>query len=282
MDARNLDRLAAQAELYLCLARAFLAPRDPALAAAMRDALADDLEALAAELELDVAAPLADYRAEMARVGDAAPLLQAYSAIFLAPPTAASINVAKYLDGAINGGSVRAMEEAYRHCGLQRDEGFRDLSDHVSVQLEFVAWLYAARARPAAATADGAPAAVEPGRFLHDFALRWIEPLCADLRQAAATEQLGANPYLPLACILRQAIRADAVAPEPDAAAARRSGALDKARARYAGRGITAEDIAEMKRKLEARGLSTDHLPVADDEPAPASRAGAPTHRHAG
>ena len=36
--------------------------------------------------------------------------------------------------------------------------------------------------------------------------------------------------------------------------------------AKYAGRAITAEDLAEIKRKLEERGLSTDHLSVPLDE----------------
>ena len=54
----------------------------------------------------------------------------------------------------------------------------------------------------------------------------------------------------------------DAVAPQVDAKAARTQNAIEQARAKYAGRGISAEDMAEIKRKLEERGLSTDHLSV--------------------
>ena len=262
MDARNHEQLSARAEFYLCLARAFLAPRGEAMFPALRDALADDLQDLAGQLAYDIAAPLDDLRLQMQAVGDATQLLQIYSAIFLAPPTAAHINAGQYLDGAINGGSVKAMEEAYRLCGVERDEGFRDLSDHVSVQLEFVALLYATQAQRFSGEAVGDPLPVDPGQFLHLFALSWLGHFCADLSRAAVVLDLPANPYLPLAQILYEAAVRDAVAVEADAKTARKRNAIEQARAKYAGRDITAEDLAVIKRKLEERGLSTAHLSV--------------------
>lgn len=262
MDARNHDLLAARADFYLCLARAFLAPQGDTMFDAMNELLADELADLAGQIGYDIASPLTDLRLQMQAVTGPAALLQTYSAIFLAPPTAAHINVGQYLDGALNGGSVKAMEEAYRLCGVQRDEGFRDLSDHVSVQLEFVALLYAAQAQRFAAGSTQHALPVDPGHFLHLFALRWLGPLCADLMRAAVTQELAANPYLPLAQMLYEAALRDAVAPEQDAKAARRRHAIEQARARFAGREIDAEDLAVIKRKLEERGLSTDHLTV--------------------
>ena len=262
MDVRNHEHLWARAEFYLCLARAFLAPRDDALFHAMRDVLADDLEELGSRLGYEVAAPLADLREQMLALPDAMALLQVYSAIFLAPPTAAHINTGQYLDGAINGGSVKEMEEAYQLCGVQRDECFRDLSDHVSVQLEFVAMLYASQARRFSGEGAAAGLRVDPGHFLQIFVLRWLGRFCADLARAAALEDLSANPYLPLARILYAAAAHDAVAPDLDPKVVRRQNAIEQARAKYAGRGITAEDMAEIKRKLEAHGLATDHLSV--------------------
>ncbi len=262
MDARNHELLSARAEFYLCLARAFLVPRDGALFQAMREVLADDLEELSSQLSYEVAAPLAALREQMQAVPDAMTLLQIYSAIFLAPPTAAHINTGQYLDGAINGGSVKEMEEAYLLCGVQRDEDFRDLSDHVSVQLEFVAMLYASQAQRFSGRGEGDALPVDPGHFLQIFALRWLGRFCADLAQAAAQESLCANPYLPLAQILYAAAARDAVAPDRDPKVVRKQKAIEQARAKYAGRGITAEDMAEIKRKLEQHGLSTDHLSV--------------------
>ncbi len=266
MDARNHEQLGARAEFYLCVARAFLVPREEAMFHAMREVLADELGELAAQLGLDIDAPLQRLREEMQLTSDPAALLQIYSAIFLAPPVPARINVGMYIDGAMNGGSVKAMEEAYSLCGVERDAGFHDLSDHLSVQLEFVALLYARLAACFAGQAGAEPLPVDPGLFLHQHARRWLRPLCADLARAGAERELEANPYHPLALILSEAVARDAVAPEVDAKAARTRNAIEQARAKYAGRGITDEDMVEIKRKLEERGLSTDHLSVPIDE----------------
>jgi TorA maturation chaperone TorD len=265
MDATNPELLAARAEFYLCLARAFLPPTQPQLFPAMRELLADDLAELAAMLGHDIQVPLADLRAELARVDRSTALLQIYSAVFLAPPAAAHINAGQYLDGAVNGGSVKALEADYARCGVQRDEGFRDLADHVAVQLEFVAWLYGTQAERCR-DPMAAPLAVDPGQFLQRFAMRWLGPFCADLARAEEEQGLPANPYRPLALILREAVLRDAVPIPVDPKVARRTHAIEQARAKYAGRRLTAEDIDEIRCKLQARGLSTDHLvvPVAD------------------
>lgn len=260
MDARNRELPAARAEFYLCLARAFLAPSDPLMLPALREALADDLGELATELGYAIDAPLGRFRDEMHRVTDPTHLLQIYSAVFLAPPAPARINVGMYIDGAMDGGSVKAMEESYRRCGVERDPDFRDLGDHVSVQLEFVALLYARQAE--CFGGDGAAMPVEPGQFLHEHARRWVGPLCADLARAQSERELAANPYLPLAQILREAVARDAAPIEVDAKVVRKHNAIEQARAKYAGRDITAEDMAEIRRKLEERGLSTAHLAV--------------------
>jgi len=263
MDARSHSELSARADLYLCLSRAFMTPRDPALAQAMREVLPEDLDDLAAQLDLDIAAPLEAYRAAMRRLGDPLALLQLYSATFLAPPTVASINAGRYLDGALNGGSVRAMEEAYRLCGVERDEGFHDLADHVCVQLEFVGRLYAAEARWPGGEADGEPLPVAAGAFLAAYPMRWVDRFCADLESAWSPRELPPSPYLALARILRQAVVCHSVVPHAcPSSAVRRQAAIDRARAKYAGRGITHEDMARIRQKLEARGLSTGHLPA--------------------
>jgi TorA maturation chaperone TorD len=266
MDARNHEQLSARADFYLCMARAFLAPQSETMFEAMNELLADELEDLGGQIGYEIAPPLADFRSQMQAAADPNTLLQIYSAIFLCPPTAAHINAGQYLDGALNGGSVKTMEEAYQLCGVQRDEGFRDLSDHVSVQLEFVALLYSAQAQRFSGESTADPLPVDPGHFLHLFALHWLGPFCADLSRAAVTQELPANPYLPLAQILYEAVVRDALAPEQDRKTARKRNAIEQARAKYAGREISAEDIAVIKRKLQERGLATDHLSVPVDE----------------
>jgi putative dimethyl sulfoxide reductase chaperone len=260
--AGGSDGLAARSEFYLCMARAFMAPLQERLFRAMRDALAADLGELGAQLGYAIDAPLARYREQIGRVADQPALLRIYSALFVAPPSAAHINVGRYLDGAIDGGSVKAMEQAYRRCGVERDARFRDLADHVSVQLEFVAFLYAAAARRCAGEGSCEPMPVAPGEFLQTFAMRWLGGLCSDLARADTERELEANPYAPLALILNAAAARDAVAVAVDAKAARKQRAIERARSNYFGRAVTDADIAQIARKLKQHGLSTDHLSV--------------------
>lgn len=248
------DELAARAELYLCLSRAFLAPRDGELGQALRSVLADDLQELDARLALGAADSVADFRAEAAKLRDDLQLLQVYSAIFVAPPVSACINTGQYLDGAPDGGSVRVLEQVYQRCGLERDGGFRDLSDHLSVVLEFVAVLHAR-------LANGETVEADPGHFLHDCVVPWLRRFEADVAGATQEKALPANPYRPLAALLRAAVARHAVAPVVDPLALRHQRAMERARAMRTSRGVTQEDLEEIRRKLQARGLSTEHLP---------------------
>jgi TorA maturation chaperone TorD len=237
-----------RAELYLCLARSFLPPAGEAAFAALRDALADDLDALCAEP--DCSDLIGDLRSALASVADKDELSRLYSKLFLAPPRRVQINTGAYLDGGLMGRSVQALEACYRRAGAERREDFRSSSDHVSVQLEFAAYLYS--------RAPGAPLA---GQFLDMFVVHWLPDFVSDLEQAAT--EVGANPYLPRARLLVRAVARDAVSAPQDPKPARRQRALERARTKRAARGITPADMAEIERRLKERGLSIEHLPRA-------------------
>ncbi len=260
MDARSNDTNTLRAEFYLCLARAFMVPRDPELFAAMRDALADDLQELADGVGYDIGAELAEYRRRIQRVPDADTLLRIYSRLFLQPPRAVHINTAVYLDGSFYGASVAEIEAWYRSCGLARSENFRDLADHVSAQLECVAYLYTH------ALATGEAQGQLPftaGQFIGRFIARWVRPWSEDLIQAERELDMPDEPYHPLCMLLERAARQDAEdLPDPDPARTRREKALSLARHKRAEMGITADDLDKIRRKLEERGLATDHLAV--------------------
>lgn len=234
-----------RAELYLCLARSFLPPAGEAAFAALRDMLADDLEVLCASLGYSVS--LDDFRIAVAGISDADALSRLYSKLFLAPPRRAQIHSGAYLDGGLMGRSVQALEACYRHCGVERRDEFRSPPDHVSVQLEFVAYLYASR-----------PAALAAGHFLGSFVTPWLPHFISDLEEAAA--QAGSNPYLPLARLLARAVARDAVPAPQDSKLARRQRALARARRNRAARGVTPAELIEIERLLMEKGLSTDHL----------------------
>jgi TorA maturation chaperone TorD len=112
------------------------------------------------------------------------------------------------------------MEQHYRRHGVQRAASFHDLPDHVALQLEFVAYLFA--------DAHGAPDACEAARreaaayeFLAEFVAAWAPAFSASFARAARTPGL-ASPYPALAEILRSAVAHDtadrhahALSPDP-------------------------------------------------------------------
>lgn len=251
------EQLQSRAELYLCLARAFLTPDCEQTWLALRDALGDDLDDLDGILGYDFGVHVARYRAAIAAIADQPELLQIYSGLFLAPPRPACINTGAYLDGAVNGGSVLAMEEAYRQSGLARDENFRDLSDHLSIQLEYVASRYLACLADPESPDEGVA-----GRFLDRFLRPCLPALVADLAAAAVAH----NPWLHLARLLQVAVVHDARAPAPPRKeAVRLQTALAKARHDCVEQGIGAEDMAFIAQRLQERGLATDHLAIAPE-----------------
>jgi len=255
------DQLQSRAELYLCLSRAFLTPDSTDAWIGMSEALADDMQDLGDEIGYDFAESIANYRTAIAAVPDQPSLLQIYSGLFLAPPRLVEINTGTYLDGSLNGGSVLAMEEEYRRCGVGRSDDFQDLSDHVSIQLGFIAHLYF-RCLDALGEDQSEAADDDPAQFLHAYVARWLPAFIHDLGQES--ERLGAfnNPYLHLARLLSVAVAKDACAQPVSASEQRTQNAIGKARHDRAERGISAGDMAIIAQKLSEKGLSIDHLSV--------------------
>jgi len=254
------DLLAERGDFYLTLARCFLTPQTEEQFRAFVDYLGDDLAEFDASLGYGFGPELEDLRAALSKLPTHDRLLVEYSRLFLQPPRLATLNVCQALDGALNGGTVSEMELFYRKHGVERGDHFRDLSDHVSVQLEFVAYLCE---RAAAGVEAGAEKAAR--HFLHRFVSRWIPHFEAAIERAGKQLEL-VNPYLPLARILAVATAHDAAA-NPDWVKPRKrvEAAIEKARRDHAASGITSEALADIKRKLTEKGLSTDHLDVALD-----------------
>jgi TorA maturation chaperone TorD len=237
----------AGADFYSCLARAFLPPDNAGMWDALKDDLACDLEELAGIRGYDCAPALAAYRQAVAAIPDALSILQIYSSLFLAPPRKASINSGIYLDGALNGGSVVAMEAAYRDARLARDDDFLDLSDHVAIQLEFVGHCLR----------QGGDGEAMARSFLGRFVAGWLGPFLRELQLA----NLSPNPYLPLAQILAAAVATDARMAEQSPATP-----IERARHTRAVKGIDDKDMAFIARRLAEKGLAVDHLDIPVDQ----------------
>jgi TorA maturation chaperone TorD len=226
--------------------------------------LADDLADLECSLGYGLQTQLGLLRSALGKLSSQQELLLEYSGMFLQPPRLASLNVCSALDGAVMGGTVAEIELFYRHYGVERGDHFKDLPDHVSVQLEFVSYLYDRAARALESGSPDPEAENAANHFLFAFVERWVPHFELSIENAGRLLALEANPYLPLVRILAIATARDAVAnPEWLKPRKRSEVAMDKARQVYSGRGITAEDMADMERKLRAKGLSTAHLQVA-------------------
>lgn len=141
MTLHEHDPAAVRTELWLTLARAFRPPIDPATAEAVCEVLADDLADLAAEAGFAADDSLAGLRAAAASASDAQDLLVLYSGLFLMPPTPARLNVGFYLDGTTNGPALDAMDLWRARYGVAQRDDFKDMADHLALQLEFMAYL---------------------------------------------------------------------------------------------------------------------------------------------
>ncbi len=250
---------AARAEFYLCLARAFLPPHTEDDYRALAVYLADDLADLAGEIGYPISEPLALLRAAFGALPGSLALLQLYSKLFLTPPTPVALNTGRYLDGAVMGGSVQAVADWYRRHGLERTESFHDLPDHVTLQLEFVARLFAgaAAAHQAGEDLEARRLEAEARAFLGAFAARWLPGFCAALEHTLAEHRLPA-PYLHLACILRAAVERDATTGAPHTEAVTATATV----ASIAASGPTPAQLQEIARALAVHGQTIEHLGI--------------------
>lgn len=267
IDHMTPSLLQERSEFYLILARSFLTPQTEEHYRAMVDYLADDLADMDRFLEYGIEAQLDALRTALSRLSDHEELLVEYSRMFLQPPREANLNVCFPLDGAMMGGTVSEIDAFYRNYGVELGDHFRDLPDHVSVQLEFVSYLYGCAAKEQGSGKPDTEAEKAADHFLYEFVRRWIPHFEAGIEKADRKLKLKANPYLPLVRILSVATERDAAVNTDWAKAKKRvEVAIEEARREYANKGITPECLAEMERKLRDKGLSTDHLHVALDK----------------
>jgi len=198
-----LDR----ADLLLCLSGAFLPPPPAWSVCDWAQPLADDLAELGAALGVDtretldaLAAASARWAAAASRDDDSAdPWLVEYARLFLTPPVPVPLNAGVYLEGALGGASAQMMLSCYQTAGVAPDERFRDLPDHVAMQLEFVGRLYERAAR---GDADAAGMADE---FCREFVDHWAGALEQACRRAGEKHP-AAGVYAALVHLMRHVV----------------------------------------------------------------------------
>lgn len=241
-------------ELWLTLARAALPPIEADIADAFLNWLPDDLDDLFCCADLDAAGTIDRLEVSLAAVPDAEALLLHYSDLFLAPPAKARLNLSFYLDGALNGVSQDAIEVLMTKYGVTKDEGFRDLPDHLSAVLELMALLTGVQ--------DSAPDQTE-------LAQRILLPALPRLRADIAAHAPD-SPYLHLVDLVLAALAPFGLPQENGAPGKPR---YDKSLERGIWRHCSQcdqpyareKELLIMARALEENGLPTDHLKVCPD-----------------
>lgn len=255
---------------YLTLSRAFTTPQTPAAFEGFRCALAQDLSEYGRVLAYPIEDAAGFLQRSVESVGSAEELLQIYSALFLQPPRRAHLNASLHLDGALLGRSADACERAYAQHGLGRAEDFRELPDHLSLQLEFLAFLYGQAAQePAAAGALVA----EAQSFIRALVLAWVPMLARQLREAVIEN--GLHPlYVHLVGILQDALTVDAgemseelwSVIDPERAAARRAQEREMVHCRECGVAIApAGRVRRVRKVLGQQGIDASHLDLCFD-----------------
>lgn len=140
MDATH-SSISPRAELWLCLAQAFLPPRGEILPRALKVDLTYDLDNLATALGLDIPSAIDMARTALLQI-DEELLLPTYSALFLVPPIPAKLNVGFYLDGTLLGPNTMTLVDIYYRHSLEQSPDMHDTPDHFATLLEFLALLF--------------------------------------------------------------------------------------------------------------------------------------------
>lgn len=283
----QLKTLSPRVEFYLCASQAFRPPIGEAALDNFKQALIEDLYALNEEVAFTDPHQISTALDLLADYDDSEQFLVEYSRLFLSPPAPAPLNLGYYLDGALYGQSTSEMEALYQKYGMERDVGFKDLPDHLSLQCFFYAWCMA----HAMELIGKEQPEQQVFTVLQDvrgamsrFGLASLKTFIQKLDEA--TDQRNLNPfYNEFARLLRatlerdiaflnsflpQEIRVEVSKPEPiELTADVQLGLSPKGtivNCNSCGKAFSFSDqMASMIVKLEADGLATDHLLICPD-----------------
>ena len=261
-SARNPDH---QAEFFLCLSRAFLPPMAASAWEGIAGYLAPDLRDIASALGRERMAEIDALEAALKAVPDHQALLLGYSSLFFAPPIKVYLNAGMYLDSALMGAHTMGMQEFYARNGVARSDDFKDMPDHLAIQFEFLAVLFARTAEAEdEATREAAFKAARD--FMRYFMVPWLPTLARETMGKAGGEA-GRMPYVHLAELARAEVEEaleDLLAAFPltgedltvQPVAGGESAPLQLPPE------ATAEALDEMMQRLREAGLDTSHLEV--------------------
>lgn len=261
--ASSIQYPAQQAETFLCLSRAFLPPMAAEAWEGMFEFLVPDLREIASEMERDHVATLDALEVALKAIPDHQALLLGYSSLFFAPPIKVYLNAGLYLDGALMEAHTMGMQEIYARNGMARKDEFKDMPDHLAIQLEFLAVLFAR-------IAESEDESERDGLFrtARDFMRHFVSPWMPRLAQetaAKAGREIGRMPYVHLSALIRaeinnaleELLEAFPMTGEEEAVRAVPEGVVA---VRELPSEATDEALEVMRQRLREAGLDTAHL----------------------
>lgn len=204
---QSVERLWARTEVYKFLSHAYRHPEDILLKSDSLGRLKNAFHTLGLEL---AASELASMVAYLHARQEPLELAVEYTRLFRGPVKAEAYPYeSMYVDGEIMGQSSLDVVRRYREAGVAVSEGFKDLPDHICVELEFMHYLCAREfdALESGAQDEVARIQVIGQSFLKDHLVRWVFRFTDRILQYASTPF-----YVSLAKITREFTRCEASA----------------------------------------------------------------------
>ncbi|MDF2876108.1 MAG: dmsD 1 [Sporomusa sp.] len=175
--------------------------------------LVEDYEPLVAPEQIEVYSAVQRLQDELdlglRNPADYQKLLQAdFNHLFVGPGHLAAPpweSVYRSRERLIFGEQTLAVREFYRSFGLETKKRRSEPDDHISLELEFMAWLCKQAAKPDISTEKLNLYMSGQTRFLSGHILEWAPALCDDIRKAAEL-----NFFRGLALLTKQWLKADA------------------------------------------------------------------------
>ncbi len=185
LQAEMNARLRAKADVYRLLSACYYEPEDAFLQEDVFGQIQSALSVLSGDLAEAAASLAASYR----EAGQEALMLD-HTGLFLGPfNVRAKPYGSVYLDGenVVMGNSTMAVLALYRDAGFHVDDAFREMPDHVALELEFL-YLLNARLAQEERTDERQRLTGLKDTFLRVHLGQWIVPFAEAVERGADTE----------------------------------------------------------------------------------------------
>jgi TorA maturation chaperone TorD len=104
-----------------------------------------------------------------------------------------------------------AVREIYRSFGLKSKKHHNEPDDHISLELEFMAWLCKQAADPHISVEDCILNISGQTRFLNEHLLEWVPALCNDIEKAAESEFFRGLAFLTTQWLKEDAVETESI-----------------------------------------------------------------------